>query len=164
MYFTSPKSDTIQALSFHFIIMIKFPGLTDTEHTIHSNEELNSFGCYAIFLFLLICVQKVTYLGAFSCEVSWILEAHGDLPICAYLLCSGYFIMFIASTILIHGLATVTYFFTFCIFKFTVRHNYFTGLIMGFIQLVSGCWGVINSRIDFRYDYDHTVLGKCIVT
>ncbi|XP_055319857.1 uncharacterized protein LOC129577223 isoform X3 [Sitodiplosis mosellana] len=48
----------------------------------------------------------VTYLGAFSCEVSWILEAHGDLPIYAYLLCSGYFIMFVASTILIHGLAT----------------------------------------------------------
>lgn len=49
---------------------------------------------------------QVTYLGAFSCEVSWILEAHGDLPIFAYLLCSGYFIMFVASTILIHGLAT----------------------------------------------------------
>lgn len=52
--------------------------------------------------------NKVTYLGAFSCEVSWILEAHGDLPIYAYLLCSGYFIMFVASTILIHGLATVS--------------------------------------------------------
>lgn len=54
-----------------------------------------------------IWISKVTYLGAFSCEVSWILEAHGDLPIYAYLLCSGYFIMFVASTILIHGLATV---------------------------------------------------------
>lgn len=61
-------------------------------------------------LFALCCVgaflSLVTYLGAFSCEVSWILEAHGDLPIYAYLLCSGYFIMFVASTILIHGLAT----------------------------------------------------------
>lgn len=31
---------------------------------------------------------------------------------------------------------------------------------MGFIQLVSGRWSVINTRIDFCYDYDHTVLGK----
>lgn len=60
-----------------------------------------------IKLFSTVFGLKVTYLGAFSCEVSWILEAHGDLPIYAYLLCSGYFIMFVASTILIHGLATV---------------------------------------------------------
>lgn len=70
--------------------------LTDFKMQIY----LTTFG-YALF--------QVTYLGAFSCEVSWILEAHGDLPIYAYLLCSGYFIMFIASTILIHGLATVSY-------------------------------------------------------
>ena len=58
--------------------------------------------------FMCLPTFQVTYLGAFSCEVSWILEAHGDLPIYAYLLCSGYFIMFVASTILIHGLATVS--------------------------------------------------------
>lgn len=39
-----------------------------------------------------------------------------------------------------------------------------TGPIMGSIQLVSGRWGVINSRIDFRYDYDHTILGKSLET
>lgn len=60
-------------------------------------------------MLLFFIITKVTYLGAFSCEVSWILEAHGDLPIYAYLLCSGYFIMFVASTILIHGLATVSF-------------------------------------------------------
>jgi hypothetical protein len=49
---------------------------------------------------------QLTYLIAFSCEVSWILEARGDLPIPAYFLCSIFFVLFIASTILIHGLAT----------------------------------------------------------
>ncbi|KAG4074062.1 hypothetical protein HA402_014267 [Bradysia odoriphaga] len=61
-------------------------------------------------LFLLSCIAAafslISYLAAFSCEISWILEAHGDLPTTAYLLCSGYFTLFVASTILIHGLAT----------------------------------------------------------
>lgn len=53
-------------------------------------------------------IQQISYLAAFSCEISWILEAHGNLPTTSYLLCSGYFILFVASTILIHGLATVS--------------------------------------------------------
>ncbi|CAD7076806.1 unnamed protein product [Hermetia illucens] len=61
-------------------------------------------------LFTICCVTAglllIVYLGAFSCEVSWLLEAHGDLPTPSYLLCAGYFIMFVASTILIHGLVT----------------------------------------------------------
>uniref|UniRef100_A0A182SXK0 Uncharacterized protein n=1 Tax=Anopheles maculatus TaxID=74869 RepID=A0A182SXK0_9DIPT len=48
----------------------------------------------------------LTYLVAFSCEISWILEARGDLPIPAYLLCAQFFILFISSAILIHGLST----------------------------------------------------------
>ncbi|KAL1403429.1 hypothetical protein pipiens_019363, partial [Culex pipiens pipiens] len=48
----------------------------------------------------------ITYLVAFSCEVSWILEAKGTLPIPSYLLCAEYFILFISSAILIHGLST----------------------------------------------------------
>lgn len=56
---------------------------------------------------LIISISQASYLAAFSCEISWILEAHGDLPTISYLLCSGYFILFVASTILIHGLATV---------------------------------------------------------
>jgi len=49
---------------------------------------------------------QIVYLGAFSCEVSWILEAHGELPFAAYTLCSLYFVMFVATTILIHGLVS----------------------------------------------------------
>lgn len=49
---------------------------------------------------------QIVYLGAFSCEVSWILEARGDLPYAAYVLCTQYFIVFVATTILIHGLVT----------------------------------------------------------
>lgn len=45
-------------------------------------------------------------MGAFSCEVSWILEAKGDLPYSAYILCTQYFVVFVATTILIHGLVT----------------------------------------------------------
>lgn len=52
--------------------------------------------------------QQLTYLVAFSCEISWILEARGDLPIPAYLLCAQFFILFISSAILIHGLSTVS--------------------------------------------------------
>lgn len=51
---------------------------------------------------------QTSYLAGFSCEISWILEAKGNLPTGSYLLCAGYFILFIASTILIHGLATVS--------------------------------------------------------
>eukprot|EP00099_Drosophila_melanogaster_P003361 NP_001163217.1 reduction in Cnn dots 6, isoform B [Drosophila melanogaster] len=61
-------------------------------------------------LFIICCVVAVllliVYLGAFSCEVSWILEAHGELPFAAYTLCSLYFVMFVATTILIHGLVS----------------------------------------------------------
>jgi len=54
-----------------------------------------------------ICISpQIVYLGAFSCEVSWILEAHGELPFAAYTLCSLYFVMFVATTILIHGLVS----------------------------------------------------------
>lgn len=45
-------------------------------------------------------------MAAFSCEVSWILEARGELPASAYVLCTQYFIVFVATTILIHGLVT----------------------------------------------------------
>ncbi|XP_053966188.1 uncharacterized protein LOC128868300 isoform X1 [Anastrepha ludens] len=61
-------------------------------------------------LFMICCVAAglllIVYLGAFSCEVSWILEAHGDLPISSYILCTQFFIVFVATTILIHGLVT----------------------------------------------------------
>ncbi|XP_075164870.1 reduction in Cnn dots 6 isoform X1 [Haematobia irritans] len=61
-------------------------------------------------LFVICCVAAglllIVYLGAFSCEVSWILEARGDLPYAAYVLCTQYFIVFVATTILIHGLVT----------------------------------------------------------
>ncbi|SPP73830.1 uncharacterized protein LOC117592213 isoform X1 [Drosophila guanche] len=61
-------------------------------------------------LFIICCVVAVllliVYLGAFSCEVSWILEAHGELPFAAYTLCTLYFVMFVATTILIHGLVS----------------------------------------------------------
>ncbi|XP_064547017.1 uncharacterized protein Rcd6 isoform X2 [Drosophila montana] len=61
-------------------------------------------------LFIICCVAAglllIVYLGAFSCEVSWLLEAHGELPIAAYALCSLYFVMFVATTILIHGLVS----------------------------------------------------------
>ncbi|XP_068144393.1 uncharacterized protein Rcd6 isoform X1 [Drosophila tropicalis] len=61
-------------------------------------------------LFIICCVAAglllIVYLGAFSCEVSWLLEAHGDLPFAAYTLCSLYFVMFVATTILIHGLVS----------------------------------------------------------
>ncbi|KAJ6641564.1 hypothetical protein Bhyg_06504, partial [Pseudolycoriella hygida] len=83
-------------------------------------SEKSSSGCvdaHGLFefiskpnLFILSCIAAafslISYLVAFSCEISWILEAHGDLPTTAYLLCSGYFTLFVASTILIHGLAT----------------------------------------------------------
>uniref|UniRef100_A0A2M4BJZ1 Uncharacterized protein n=1 Tax=Anopheles marajoara TaxID=58244 RepID=A0A2M4BJZ1_9DIPT len=61
-----------------------------------------------IFIYCCIsaCLSLLTYLVAFSCEISWILEARGDLPIPAYLLCAQYFILFISSAILIHGLST----------------------------------------------------------
>lgn len=49
---------------------------------------------------------QIVYLGAFSCEVSWILEAHGELPFAAYTLCTLFFVMFVATTILIHGLVS----------------------------------------------------------
>jgi len=61
-------------------------------------------------LLIYCCVAAVlsmtSYLAGFSCEIAWILEAKGNLPTASYLLCAGYFILFIASTILIHGLAT----------------------------------------------------------
>ncbi|KAM7341869.1 reduction in Cnn dots 6 isoform 2-T3 [Cochliomyia hominivorax] len=61
-------------------------------------------------LFIICCVAAglllIVYLGAFSCEVSWILEAKGDLPYSAYILCTQYFVVFVATTILIHGLVT----------------------------------------------------------
>uniref|UniRef100_A0A1A9WWF2 Uncharacterized protein n=1 Tax=Glossina brevipalpis TaxID=37001 RepID=A0A1A9WWF2_9MUSC len=61
-------------------------------------------------LFIICCVAAglllIVYLGAFSCEVSWILEARGDLPYSAYILCTQYFVVFVATTILIHGLVT----------------------------------------------------------
>ncbi|XP_052868323.1 uncharacterized protein LOC128274238 [Anopheles cruzii] len=61
-----------------------------------------------IFIYCCIsaCLSLLTYLVAFSCEISWILEARGDLPIPAYLLCAEFFILFISSAILIHGLST----------------------------------------------------------
>uniref|UniRef100_A0A182P0G7 Uncharacterized protein n=1 Tax=Anopheles epiroticus TaxID=199890 RepID=A0A182P0G7_9DIPT len=61
-----------------------------------------------IFIYCCIsaCLSLLTYLVAFSCEISWILEARGDLPIPAYLLCAQFFILFISSAILIHGLST----------------------------------------------------------
>uniref|UniRef100_A0A1S4J1V9 Uncharacterized protein n=1 Tax=Culex quinquefasciatus TaxID=7176 RepID=A0A1S4J1V9_CULQU len=61
-----------------------------------------------IFIYCCIsaCLSLITYLVAFSCEVSWILEAKGTLPIPSYLLCAEYFILFISSAILIHGLST----------------------------------------------------------
>ncbi|XP_055858649.1 uncharacterized protein LOC129921045 [Episyrphus balteatus] len=61
-------------------------------------------------LFLICCIAAalllIGYLAAFSCEVSWILEARGELPNSAYVLCTQYFIVFVATTILIHGLVT----------------------------------------------------------
>ncbi|XP_034477746.1 uncharacterized protein LOC117784193 isoform X2 [Drosophila innubila] len=61
-------------------------------------------------LFIICCVAAglllIVYLGAFSCEVSWLLEAHGELPIAAYTLCTLFFVMFVATTILIHGLVS----------------------------------------------------------
>ncbi|ALC41422.1 Rcd6 [Drosophila busckii] len=61
-------------------------------------------------LFIICCVAAglllIVYLGAFSCEVSWLLEAHGELPFAAYTLCTLYFVMFVATTILIHGLVS----------------------------------------------------------
>ncbi|XP_067631120.1 uncharacterized protein Rcd6 isoform X2 [Eurosta solidaginis] len=61
-------------------------------------------------LFMICCVAAglllIVYLGAFSCEVSWILEAHGNLPMSSYILCTQFFIVFVATTILIHGLVT----------------------------------------------------------
>lgn len=49
---------------------------------------------------------QINYLAAFSYEVSWLLEAHGNLPHTAYILCTQYFVVFVATTILIHGLVT----------------------------------------------------------
>lgn len=100
-------------------------------------------------------------MAAFSCEISWILEAHGDLPTTAYLLCSGYFTLFVASTILIHGLATVT-------FSTFVNLTYHTdsinpfplGSIMGTVQLVDNDWMLSNTRTMFSYDNNDTILGK----
>ncbi|XP_055379875.1 uncharacterized protein LOC129611004 [Condylostylus longicornis] len=61
-------------------------------------------------LFVICCIAAglllIAYLAAFSCEVSWLLEAKGDLPFSSYMLCAGFFIMFVATTILIHGLVT----------------------------------------------------------
>lgn len=59
-----------------------------------------------LIIFLNFTLQ-ITYLIAFSCEVSWVLEAKGNLPIPSYLLCAEYFILFVSSAILIHGLSTV---------------------------------------------------------
>ncbi|XP_058815594.1 asparagine-rich protein [Topomyia yanbarensis] len=61
-----------------------------------------------IFIYCCIsaCLSLITYLIAFSCEVSWILESKGNLPIPSYLLCTEFFILFISSAVLIHGLST----------------------------------------------------------
>ncbi|XP_055596305.1 uncharacterized protein LOC129746593 [Uranotaenia lowii] len=61
-----------------------------------------------IFIYCCVsaCLSLITYLVAFSCEVSWILEARGNLPVPSYLLCAEFFILFISSAILIHGLST----------------------------------------------------------
>jgi hypothetical protein len=75
------------------------------ELLLHYDLQVFFFNNYCSFLFFLL---QITYLAAFSCEISWILEARGNLPIAAYLLCAGYFILFVASTILIHGLVTVS--------------------------------------------------------
>lgn len=98
MMWWSQIQKTISFLSIHinFHLKAKWNGLS----------KARKWNWYTTFFSNTDTSLQVTYLGAFSCEVSWILEAHGDLPMYAYLLCSGYFIMFVASTILIHGLAT----------------------------------------------------------
>lgn len=47
----------------------------------------------------------VGYIIAFTIELWWILEATAPLPTPAYLLCSGYFVLFIFSALLLHGLS-----------------------------------------------------------
>ncbi|XP_021701183.1 uncharacterized protein LOC5571683 [Aedes aegypti] len=61
-----------------------------------------------VFIYCCIsaCLSLITYLIAFSCEVSWILEANGKLPLPSFLLCAEFFVLFISSAILIHGLST----------------------------------------------------------
>ncbi|XP_067000823.2 uncharacterized protein Rcd6 [Anabrus simplex] len=46
----------------------------------------------------------VAYVVAFTIELWWILEAKATLPAPAYLLCAGYFFIFIFSALLLHGL------------------------------------------------------------
>ncbi|XP_053697330.1 uncharacterized protein LOC128744379 [Sabethes cyaneus] len=61
-----------------------------------------------VFIYCCIsaCLSLITYLIAFSCEVSWVLEARGNLPIPSYLLCAEFFVLFVSSAVLIHGLST----------------------------------------------------------
>lgn len=51
---------------------------------------------------------QLSYLAAFSCELAWLLESNGDLPVASYLLCVLFSILFVAACILIHGLTTVS--------------------------------------------------------
>lgn len=46
----------------------------------------------------------VAYVVAFTIELWWILEAEVTLPAPAYVLCAGYFFIFILSALLLHGL------------------------------------------------------------
>ncbi|KAK7791175.1 hypothetical protein R5R35_005382 [Gryllus longicercus] len=46
----------------------------------------------------------VAYIVAFTIELWWILEAEVTLPAPAYLLCAGYFITFVVSALLLHGI------------------------------------------------------------
>ncbi|XP_069684896.1 uncharacterized protein Rcd6 [Periplaneta americana] len=46
----------------------------------------------------------IAYVVAFTIELWWILEAEVTLPAPAYVLCAGYFFVFILSALLLHGL------------------------------------------------------------
>lgn len=117
------------------------------------------------FDILIFCsILQISYLAAFSCEISWILEAHGNLPTTAYLLCSGYFTLFVASTILIHGLATVLFScYKLCVIL-TQLLNFLLGFVMGTIQLVYYDWMLSNTRTLSSYDNYHSILGNLLIS
>uniref|UniRef100_A0A336N263 CSON009065 protein n=1 Tax=Culicoides sonorensis TaxID=179676 RepID=A0A336N263_CULSO len=78
----------------------------DKKHLNKRNMEWFSKKNIYIYCCIIAVLSLTSYLAAFSIEISWILEARGNLPTPSYLLCAGFFVLFIASTILIHGLAT----------------------------------------------------------
>uniref|UniRef100_T1J048 Uncharacterized protein n=1 Tax=Strigamia maritima TaxID=126957 RepID=T1J048_STRMM len=67
---------------------------------------LESCMCFDLFTASIVVglVTVVIYLVAFAVELWWIIDSNASLPIPAYILCVGYFIIFFTSVIMIAGM------------------------------------------------------------